>query len=185
MLPQRVAQHTLWRSIPQPAYRVLAPGAIATRNALVSQRRLAVTKSVSGAEASNQILNKQRLHRPVAPHLAIYRPQITWYLSILNRITGVMLSGGFYLFGVSYLLAPYFGWHLSTEVLVAAFAKWPAILQVLTKFVVSMPFTFHSFNGLRHLTWDMASMLTNKQVNQTGWAVVGLSVVSAIALAIL
>ncbi|KAK4544288.1 hypothetical protein LTR36_004498 [Oleoguttula mirabilis] len=186
MLSQRFAQQTLRRlAVQQPAYRFVAPAAIATRNAFVSQRRLAATQHISEADASNEILAKQRLHRPVAPHLAIYRPQITWYLSALNRVTGVMLSGGLYAFGAAYLVAPYIGLHLESAVIAAAFAKWPAILQVLTKFFVAMPFTFHSFNGLRFLSWDTASLINNKQVNQTGWAVVGLSTVAAVALAFL
>lgn len=100
-------------------------------------------------------------------------------------MTGVALSGGLYAFGAAYLVAPYIGLHLESAVIAAAFAKWPAILQVMTKFVVAMPFTFHSFNGLRHFSWDTASMIDNKKVNQTGWAVVGLSTVAAIALAFL
>ncbi|KAK1050422.1 cytochrome b subunit of succinate dehydrogenase, Sdh3p [Friedmanniomyces endolithicus] len=126
-------------------------------------------------DAGTSILARQRLNRPVAPHLMIYKAQITWYLSGLNRITGCLLSGGFYVFGALYLVAPYIGWHLETAVLAAAFAKWPAVLKVGAKV----------FNGVRHLTWDTASMIDNKKVNQTGWTVVGLTVVSALLLAFL
>jgi succinate dehydrogenase (ubiquinone) cytochrome b560 subunit len=35
------------------------------------------------------------------------------------------------------------------------------------------------------LTWDTASMITNKQVTTTGWAVVYASIASAIGLAFL
>lgn len=146
---------------------------------------LAATQSVSADEETTQILAKQRLNRPVSPHLTIYRPQITWYTSMMNRITGIALSGGLYLFGTAYLVAPTLGWHLESQALAAAFASWPVILQATTKFLVSMPFTFHCFNGVRHLVWDTASMITNKQVNQTGWLVVGLTVVSSLILAIM
>ncbi|KAK3631297.1 cytochrome b subunit of succinate dehydrogenase, Sdh3p [Elasticomyces elasticus] len=167
MLPQRVAQQTLRRlALQQPAYRFVAPAAFATRNAFTSQRRLAATQSMNERDAGTEILAKQRLSRPVSPHLSIYRPQITWYLSILNRITGITLSGGFYIFGAAYLVAPYVGWHLESAVLAAAFAKWPAILKIGTKALVALPFTFHSFNGIRHLFWDVGSMLTNKQDKQ-------------------
>lgn len=98
-------------------------------------------------------------------------------------MTGVALSGAFYLFGGLYLIAPTLGWHLESSVLAASFAAWPLVLKAAAKFTVAMPFTYHSFNGLRHLVWDTASMITNKQVQQTGWAVVGLSVVSSLALA--
>jgi len=184
----------------------LIPAAIASSNALISQRRfaftpcksasdkvltsciaysLAATQSVSSDQETTQILAKQRLNRPVSPHLTIYRPQITWVTSMLNRITGIALSGGLYLFGTAYLVAPTLGWHLESQALAAAFASWPIILQATTKFLVSMPFTFHCFNGVRHLVWDTASMFTNKQVNQTGWTVVGLTVLSSLALAIM
>ncbi len=33
-------------------------------------------------------------HRPLSPHLQVYRPQITSTLSILHRATGVALSVG-------------------------------------------------------------------------------------------
>ena len=67
----------------------------------------------------------------------------------------------------------------------AAFAAWPLAAKVLVKTFFALPFTFHSFNGIRHLMWDFTIGITNKQVAQTGWAVVGLSVVSALGLAFL
>lgn len=44
------------------------------------------------ASAEEQILNKQRIHRPSSPHFTIYQPQLTWLGSIANRVTGVGLS---------------------------------------------------------------------------------------------
>lgn len=102
---------------------------------------------------------------------------------MLNRLTGIALSGTFYAFGAAYLVAPYLGWHLESAVLAASFAKWPVVLQGLTKFFVSLPFTFHAFNGIRHLVWDTASAITNKKVIQTGWTAVGLTVLSSLVLA--
>ncbi len=65
----------------------------------------------------------------------------------------------------------------------AAFAAWPVALKVALKSLVAWPFTFHCFNGLRHLMWDTAHMISNKKVIQSGWTVVALSTVSALALA--
>lgn len=113
----------------------------------------------------------------------IYKAQVTWYLSALNRITGCILSGGFYIFGSLYLIAPYIGLHLESAVMAASFAAWPVALKFFTKTLVALPFTFHCFNGVRHLVWDTARMIDNKKVQQSGWFVVGLSVVSALALA--
>jgi succinate dehydrogenase (ubiquinone) cytochrome b560 subunit len=129
-------------------------------------------------------LAKQRLHRPVSPHLTIYRPQITWISSALNRVTGVAVSGVFYLFGISYLVAPAFGWHLESAVLAASFAAWPVAAKVATKFAFAMPFVFHSINSLRHIVWDFGKQITNQQVKTTGWAAVGLSVAASLYLAV-
>lgn len=135
------------------------------------------------AEDAHEILVKQRLNRPVSPHLSIYKPQITWYGSGLNRITGSVLSGGLYVFGAAYLVAPLFGWHLESATMAAAFGAWPVALKVATKMAVAFPFTYHSFNGLRHFAWDLGKDMSNKQVQRTGWAVVGISVASSVALA--
>ncbi len=102
----------------------------------------------------------------------------------MNRFTGAVLSGGFYVFGAAYLVSPLFGWHLDSASMAAAFGSLPVAAKVLAKFAVAMPFTFHSFNGIRHLVWDMGRELSNKAVNTTGWVVVGISTVSALWLAL-
>lgn len=153
------------------------------RPSYVADSSIPASAETTGTDSS--ILAKQRLNRPVSPHLSIYRPQITWYLSALNRVTGCILSGGLYIYGSLYLVAPLLGWHVGSATLAAGFATWPFALKLLTKLTIALPFTFHSFNGIRHLVWDMGRTITNKQVQQTGWAVVGLSVVSALGLALM
>lgn len=134
---------------------------------------------------SNEILAAQRKKRPTSPALSIYRPQVTWILSPLHRITGGILSGGLYIFGTAYLVGPLFGWHLDSTSMVAAFGAWPVLAKVATKAAIAFPFTFHSFNGLRHLSWDLRKGFANQQVIQTGWTVVGLSAITTLALATL
>lgn len=129
-----------------------------------------------------KLLAEQRTHRPVSPHLGIYKPQVTWIPSAMNRITGSILSGGLYVFGAAYLVAPVMGWHLESASMAAAVAAWPVAAKVLTKFLIAWPFTFHSLNGFRHLAWDTGSTLTNKQVIVTGWFVIGLSFFTAVGL---
>jgi succinate dehydrogenase (ubiquinone) cytochrome b560 subunit len=131
---------------------------------------------------SYQILVAQRKNRPSSPHLSIYRPQITWIASSLNRITGSVLSGAFYVFGTAYLVSPLFGWHLDSASIAAAFGSLPIAVKLAAKFVVALPFTFHSFNGIRHLVWDLGKEFSNKAVIRTGWITVGVSVASALYL---
>ena len=65
----------------------------------------------------------------------------------------------------------------------AAFGSLPVAAKVALKFGVALPFTFHSWNGIRHLVWDMGREFSNKQVQRGGWTVVGLTVVSSGVLA--
>ncbi|KAL8829425.1 MAG: hypothetical protein Q9191_002016 [Dirinaria sp. TL-2023a] len=187
MLAPRLVQLSTRRILafqrsPLALHRLATP-AIATHKPFISSRPSA-TQTIKDSTAYS-ILEQQRRNRPVSPHLTIYKPQVSWYLSALNRITGSVLSGGFYVFGVAYLCAPLFGWHLDSASIAAAFGAWPVAAKVLLKTGIAMPFTFHSFNGIRHLIWDTGAALTNKQVVRTGWTVVGLSVVSSVALAMI
>jgi succinate dehydrogenase (ubiquinone) cytochrome b560 subunit len=142
-------------------------------------------QNISQDAENKNILAQQRLNRPVAPHLSIYAAQIPWYLSGLNRITGCTLSGAFYVFGSLYLIAPYVGLNMTSASMAAAFGAWPVALKVMLKGVAAWPFTFHCFNGVRHLIWDTTYMITNKKVIQSGWTVVALSTISALALAVM
>jgi len=57
-----------------------------------------------------------------------------------------------YGFSLAYLFAP--GTFDSTHV-VDFVASLPDTAKYAGKFVLALPFTFHSLNGLRHLAWDM------------------------------
>ncbi|KAL4883026.1 hypothetical protein BJY04DRAFT_31881 [Aspergillus karnatakaensis] len=188
MISQKVAQQSLRRLAVQQPYAMrwslmnaASPAAVAMGRNIQTRHNVTSTKTSD----PTKILAEQRLRRPVAPHLTIYRPQITWYLSGLNRITGLILSGPLYLFATAYLASPLLGWHLESASIAAAFATLPIVAKVGIKSFFALPFTFHSLNGLRHLMWDTGRGITNKQVIQTGWTVVGLSVASALFLALL
>jgi succinate dehydrogenase (ubiquinone) cytochrome b560 subunit len=152
-------------------------------NANILLHRQAATSNVS-ADAGTEILAKQRLQRPVAPHLSIYKWQMTWIPSALNRVTGVMLSGIFYLYSIGYLVAPALGLHLESAVVAASFAAWPLAAKVLVKTTLALPFTFHSINGLRHLTWDFGKAINNQTVKSTGLAASIAAVLSALYLGV-
>jgi succinate dehydrogenase (ubiquinone) cytochrome b560 subunit len=103
----------------------------------------------------------------------------------MHRITGAVASGGVYVFATAYLVAPLFGWHLESASIAAAFGALPLAAKFVVKLGLALPFTFHSFNGVRHLVWDTGRQLTNQQVIRTGWTVVGLSVSTALLLALI
>jgi succinate dehydrogenase (ubiquinone) cytochrome b560 subunit len=132
----------------------------------------------------HSILAEQRLRRPVAPHLAIYdSKQIWWGGSAWQRITGSLFSGSLYLYATAYLAAPLLGWHLESASLAAAMAALPVALKGGIKFLIAWPFVFHSFNGVRHLVFDMGIGFAKKQVVQQGWYLWGASIVGGLYLA--
>ncbi|KIJ62937.1 hypothetical protein HYDPIDRAFT_176335 [Hydnomerulius pinastri MD-312] len=168
-----------------PAFRraALAPkfarNQVALRSAIT--RRGVQTQSLPPA-ASDEILNAQRLKRPSSPHFTIYQPQITWLGSIANRVTGGGLSALLYGFSLAYLIAP--GTFDSAHI-VEFVAGLPEIVKTSGKVILAAPFAFHSLNGLRHLSWDMGKFLTVKGAHTTGYAVLGATAVSTVALVLM
>ena len=60
-----------------------------------------------------------------------------------------------YGFSISYLVFPYIGLPFSSADIVALVAPLPETVKYAGKAILAAPFAFHSFNGLRHLGWDM------------------------------
>lgn len=88
------------RSVSRVGLRAALPTSFALRT-LPSQRFVSSSSKNPAAAAQTtklsqqqnlELLNHQRALRPSSPHFTIYQPQITWYLSIINRITGTGLS---------------------------------------------------------------------------------------------
>jgi len=185
MFSQKVAQQSLRGLAAQQPLSMqwsmmrASPAAMALGKTVQSRP---VTTSPNNEDPTS-LLAKQRLNRPVSPHLAIYKPQIGWIGSSLHRITGVAMSGPLYLWATAYLFSPTLGWHLESASMVAAMGALPVAAKVAIKATLALPFTYHCMNGLRHLTWDLGRGLTNNAIIKSGWTVIGLSVSTALALA--
>jgi succinate dehydrogenase (ubiquinone) cytochrome b560 subunit len=91
----------------------------------------------------------------------------------------------FYAFMIGYIGLPLVGLPFDSNALVAAFGALPIIPKIAIKFLAAIPFTFHSFNGIRHMIWDTAHELTLKGVYRTGYTVLGLTLVSSLVLAVI
>ncbi|KAL1936687.1 hypothetical protein VTP01DRAFT_821 [Rhizomucor pusillus] len=133
--------------------------------------------------AESELLRQQRKVRPISPHLSIYQPQITWYLSAAHRITGVAVGGAFYLGALAYLAAPAFGYTIDSAALVSSVAAAPVAAKVAAKTTIAFPFVFHCLNGIRHLVWDATKFIDIKSVYTTGYVVLGSTVVGSLYLA--
>ncbi|MDG0983245.1 MAG: succinate dehydrogenase, cytochrome b556 subunit [Tateyamaria sp.] len=105
--------------------------------------------------------------RPLSPHLAIYRPQLTSVTSILTRITGNALL-------VSSLLVV--GWFLAaaTSPEYFALADWllTSNLGCAVMILSLWGLWYHTLAGLRHLIWDSGLGLEIETAEKMGWAVV-------------
>ena len=110
--------------------------------------------------------------RPLSPHLFIYRWPITMTLSILHRITGVVLSVG---------LIAYAGWLMAAATGATAYESVSGLLgSVLGQIALvgwSAAFFFHLANGIRHLFWDAGRGLEKAQANASAWFVIATTVV--------
>ncbi|RPB03539.1 cytochrome b560 subunit of succinate dehydrogenase [Choiromyces venosus 120613-1] len=141
------------------------------------------TSNLSNDEAQS-ILVAQRKLRPLSPHLSIYEPQLTSIMSISTRISGVILSTSAYAFALSYLAAPSLGMHIESQTIAEAFGSLPDAANIGIKGMVALPFSYHVWNGVRHLVWDMGKMLDIKSVYTGGYVVLALTGLSTVYLAI-
>lgn len=103
--------------------------------------------------------------RPLSPFMH-YRWQYTNTLSILHRITGVLLSFGFLLL-VYWLAAAAAGADRYAE----AVARLSSPLAQLVLFGAAFAFCYHLLNGIRHLVFDMGRGFELQTARRSGWAV--------------
>jgi succinate dehydrogenase / fumarate reductase cytochrome b subunit len=110
-----------------------------------------------------------------------YKPQLTSVLSILHRITGVVLTG---------LGAPLLLWWLialghGPEAYAELQACLSGVLGRLAVLAINFSLSFHLFNGIRHLVWDTGRGLELKAVYASGWLVLAGAVALTAALGVM
>ena len=114
--------------------------------------------------------------RPLSPHLQVYRPQLTSVLSILHRITGVIIALGS-------LLIMWWVWSISgtSEQYQFAFNFFNSLIGQILLFIWSACSFYHLCNGIRHLLWDVGMGFELKQAYLTGKMVVCAAVILTLA----
>nr|YP_010555058.1 succinate dehydrogenase cytochrome B560 subunit [Kappaphycus malesianus]UYR20479.1 succinate dehydrogenase cytochrome B560 subunit [Kappaphycus malesianus] len=88
-------------------------------------------------------------NRPISPHLLIYKPQNSSLGSIWHRMTGILLLILMSLFMVNLKLTLNF--NLFTKIIYDSYYYFWSFFYLLLVFA----FSYHSFNGLRHILWDL------------------------------
>ena len=114
--------------------------------------------------------------RPLSPNVQIYRPQLTSVLSILNRITGILLSVcAVVLVLLSVAAAP--GPQTYAPVQGAIASRIGRIVL----FGATFAFFLHLCGGIRHLVWDTVHGFEPSSIYISGWAVVAASLALTVA----
>ncbi|KAH8173886.1 succinate dehydrogenase/Fumarate reductase transmembrane subunit domain-containing protein [Sarocladium implicatum] len=176
----------------------LAPSRISTSASLTSVVKLRYINSSSNDRATalpkatklsvsegNDILDKQRLNRPIAPHLEVYRLSQTYLgSSAWMRITGSGILGVGYLYFSAYLLAPLFRYDVGSENLVSAFSQLPGAVKTGVKMALAWPFAFHFCNGIKQLLYDSGWAYPYNKVTMSRNDVYIFTISTAVALGI-
>ena len=115
--------------------------------------------------------------RPLSPHLQVYSWQITMTMSILHRVSGVALAAGAFLFAW-WLVAAAMG--PGQYAVFTDFMRGP--IGLLALFGFSFALVYHTFNGIRHLLWDVGYGYEIPKFYATGWAVAALTLVVTLAV---
>lgn len=114
--------------------------------------------------------------RPLSPHIQVYRWQITMLLSILHRISGIVLAAGTLL--LAYWLIAAAAGPEDFTLAQAAIGSW---FGRLCLFGWSLALFFHLCNGIRHLAWDAGWGFGIRTFTITGWLVVLASLAMTLA----
>jgi succinate dehydrogenase / fumarate reductase cytochrome b subunit len=115
--------------------------------------------------------------RPLSPHLQVYRWQITMTMSILHRVSGVILTVGAFALAW-WLMAVAAGgesYDRAARCLASPFGK-------LILFGFSLALVYHLLNGIRHLLWDAGWGFEIPEFYRTGWTVAVLTVALTAAI---
>ena len=114
--------------------------------------------------------------RPLSPNIQIYRPQLTSVLSIVNRITGVILSVCAVVL-VVWLIAAATGPRTYADVQ-GPIASW---IGQIVLFGCTFAFFLLLCGGIRHLVWDTVHGFALRSIYVSGWTAVLASVILTVA----
>jgi len=116
-------------------------------------------------------------NRPLSPHLQVYKPQLTTFMSITHRATGIALAVGTLML-VCWLIAAATGETAFNEV--QAFLG--SIVGRLLLLGWSFALFYHLCNGLRHLFWDAGKGFEIETAYMTGRIVIAASILLTIGV---
>jgi len=109
--------------------------------------------------------------RPMSPHLQIYKLPLTAYVSIGNRIAGVINSVAMILLVL--VLAVAAGSTTDSSFILSVLNSW---FGKLVLFGFTLTLYYHMCNGIRHLFWDVGMGFELETANKTAKVSIGVAV---------
>jgi succinate dehydrogenase / fumarate reductase cytochrome b subunit len=114
--------------------------------------------------------------RPLSPHVQIWRWHVTMAVSILHRVTGLLLYLGLLILA---------GWALALAQGGAPFNAYVGLmaspLGLALMFLVTLAGFFHLANGIRHLAWDLGFGFKPRTADITALVVLGFALAATLA----
>ena len=111
-------------------------------------------------------------NRPISPHVTAFNLGWTGTISILHRITGIVLS--LYLLFVV-LAFKFFSFHMSNYQIYEVgyhLNNMNGILLSIVGILLMISFFFHLMTGTRHLVWDTGSGFDLKVIIKSSYMIV-------------
>lgn len=108
------------------------------------------------------------IRRPMSPHLQVYKMRLSMFLSISNRITGVVATAGSAL-GVVWLASLAKG--PKSFACARKITGNPVGQLVLFGWIFSL--VWHTVGGLRHFIWDAGQRYDKKELNEDSRTAIG------------
>jgi succinate dehydrogenase / fumarate reductase, cytochrome b subunit len=137
--------------------------------ALFSSSFFSFFKKFMGGDKGVSYTQKTRV-APLSPHLQIYRLQITSALSILHRLSELIIYGGVVFFGCFVIfglqIPSVFGYFLGF------IQSWWGKAYV---FLWIIGLTYNLLSGIRHMFWDMALGLSLRSIYHTSYGILFLT----------
>ena len=110
-------------------------------------------------------------HRPLSPHLQVWRWHVTMTASILHRVSGGGLAFG------ALLVVIWLACLMAGPEAYAAFASLSGSWIGLIVWIgVSWSAFYHLASGIRHLIWDTGVGFSLGAANALSWASIGFSI---------
>ncbi|GKY92447.1 hypothetical protein MPSEU_000215200 [Mayamaea pseudoterrestris] len=136
-------------------------------------RSMTIISKDSGEDFKKQNYSERMKDKgmPVSPHVTVYAFPMAALTSIVNRVTGCLLSVGCFGIGAAELLGSGNG---------LALMEWTAshgmLMTAAAKFAVTFTASYHYGAGVRHFIWDYyPENLTNTIAEKSSWQLIGAS----------